>query len=863
MNFAKNKTAIAIALFLILTIAVSIVALPAANAHYPPNNVPTYAYVSAAPNPVGVGQTTTVVFWINQMPPTAAGIAGDRFFFYLDIIDPNEDKQTIGPLTSDPVGGSYYLYTPEEAGTYTFTVRFGPQVMTGSNGTGIYNYNAAINNTYLASSATTTLTVQEEAIPDPPVYPLPTEYWTRPIEGQNNEWYRVASNWLGSPHIVGNVQPDGIAPNSAHIMWTKPLQDGGVVGGTNTFIDGATFYDGTAYEGKFGSPIIMNGRLYYGIPQSDIAGGMFGSTSAAGGYACVDLRTGEEIYWQNMSLPSFGQLFYYESMNQHGVVPNGYLWSSNENPWAAYMGIPAGPTTWTAYDPLTGNWLFSLVDVPSGTSVYGPSGEVLRYVLNATTKWLACWNNTAAHDLTGASGPSDFTSSGYYQWRPVGKTVNVSQAYSWNVTLPWVSTGSSVVRAVNDDVLLGMNGTLPGLGTRGVGSSAPYTMWAVSLKPESRGNLLWIKNYDAPSGNVTLSQGPVDPETRVFTMLHRETLVWSGYSLDDGSLLWTTEPEEVWSYYAHTQAVADGKLISCGVGTIYCYDLTDGSLLWNYSDSSGLATPYPNYPLAVTTVADGKVYVGTIEHSCGAPYWKGAQLHCLNATTGEAMWTLPMHTPSTAGGLGAITTGFALADGYYVTLNLYDMQIYSIGKGPSATSVSASPKVSVHGSSVLVEGTVVDIAAGTEQDEQAARFPAGVPAVSDESMSDWMAYVYMQKPKPADVTGVDVAIAVLDPNGNFYEVGRTTSDADGFYKLAFEPLVPGEYTVIATFEGSESYYGSHAVTAINVEEAPPATAEPTPPPEGIADAYFVPAIAGIIVAIIVVGIVMVLMLRKR
>jgi hypothetical protein len=191
------------------------------------------------------------------------------------------------------------------------------------------------------------------------------------------------------------------------------------------------------------------------------------------------------------------------------------------------------------------------------------------------------------------------------------------------------------------------------------------------------------------------------------------------------------------------------------------------------------------------------------------------------------------------------------------------MQIYSIGKGPSATSVSASPKVSVHGSSVLVEGTVVDIAAGTEQDEQAARFPAGVPAVSDESMSDWMAYVYMQKPKPADVTGVDVAIAVLDPNGNFYEVGRTTSDADGFYKLAFEPLVPGEYTVIATFEGSESYYGSHAVTAINVEEAPPATAEPTPPPEGIADAYFVPAIAGIIVAIIVVGIVMVLMLRKR
>ena len=87
--------------------------------------------------------------------------------------------------------------------------------------------------------------------------------------------------------------------------------------------------------------------------------------------------------------------------------------------------------------------------------------------------------------------------------------------------------------------------------------------------------------------------------------------------------------------------------------------------------------------------------------------------------------------------------------------------------------------------------------------------------------------------------------------------------ADGFFKLAFEPLVPGEYTVIATFEGSDSYYGSHAVTAVNVEEAPAATAEPTLPPEGVADAYFVPAIAGIIVAIVVLGIVMVLMLRKK
>ena len=46
-----------------------------------------------------------------------------------------------------------------------------------------------------------------------------------------------------------------------------------------------------------------------------------------------------------------------------------------------------------------------------------------------------------------------------------------------------------------------------------------------------------------------------------------------------------------------------------------------------------------------------------------------------------------------------------------------------------------APKAAIdlRSKSLVIRGTVTDISAGTKQKEQAARFPNGVPAVSDES----------------------------------------------------------------------------------------------------------------------------------
>ena len=204
------------------------------------------------------------------------------------------------------------------------------------------------------------------------------------------------------------------------------------------------------------------------------------------------------------------------------------------------------------------------------------------------------------------------------------------------------------------------------------------------------------------------------------------------------------------------------------------------------------------------------------------------------------------------------------ADGYYAYFNGYDSKVYVIGKGPSETSINIQSNVLSLGNSVLIEGTVTDIAAGTKQDEQAARFPNGVPAMADACQKEWMQYVYFQKPRPTNATGVDVTLKVIDPNGNTYDIGTATSDSYGHYSLLWKPEVPGTYTVLATFSGTESYYPSYSEASFGVADAaqtPMPTAEPL---KSVADTYFIPAVTGIIVAIAIVGALLAIMLlRKR
>jgi hypothetical protein len=286
-----------------------------------------------------------------------------------------------------------------------------------------------------------------------------------------------------------------------------------------------------------------------------------------------------------------------------------------------------------------------------------------------------------------------------------------------------------------------------------------------------------------------------------------------------------------------------------------------GNIEWNYTAKSvGYESPYGNNPIAFSgaiAFADGKVYFGCTEHSPTKPLERGFNLYCLNAITGQELWKI-LH----------YHYGISIADGYLVTGDEYNNLIETFGKGPTATTVQTPLAGITEGQSFTLQGTVMDNSPGASQTAIKAKFPSGLPAVSEESQQSWMEYVYLQQSFPTEAKGVPVTINAIDPNGNYINLGTAHSDTSGFYSFQVNPNMlsagPGTYTVLASFDGSNSYGSSHAESAFTVNSAP--TIAPTAIPQTAAvsttDLMTLLA-AGIIAIIIAIAIVGFLMLRKK
>jgi hypothetical protein len=127
-----------------------------------------------------------------------------------------------------------------------------------------------------------------------------------------------------------------------------------------------------------------------------------------------------------------------------------------------------------------------------------------------------------------------------------------------------------------------------------------------------------------------------------------------------------------------------------------------------------------------------------------------------------------------------------------------------------------------------------------------------------------MEYIYEQQAKPTNATGVPVSLDAVDPNGNFIHIGDATTDTSGTFGYSWTtPNVPGQYTIVATFKGSNSYSSSSSETYMNIAEPNP-TASPIPetaqPPT---EMYILGVGVAMVIAIAIVGVVLALMIRKR
>jgi len=802
----------------------------------PDVSVDTISHLSINPNPAGVGQAVTIMAWLS--PPLHASRYFNDFQIVITAPDGTTKTHTLKSYYADAT--AWLSFTPDQTGNYTIEFNFPGGYFPAGNytvpvgsflGAGVVSLDQSI---YYKPSkdGPYTLTVTTEPAASYPSSPLPTEYWTRPINSANREWWSIAG-WYPATGIVGergnnwpedtntyatnyNYIPYTQAPESSHILWRRQAYIGGIYGGSAGAITVSTGIPNTN-----GQPtIIYSGRCYTTITKS--VNGV-----AKNYWECYDLRTGE-IYWQIPDVPAAQWVIYESGFGaqegagaQYGraiylaTISNGRLIKYDPYTGAVSQNISIAPiTSGTLYANTDWAYFYSVQTLGSGASA--------KYRLL----------NWTVHGDIGASSRQE----------------NISLRIISNITWPFNTLGTV-------DYESGIACNVVAQQNAGLGAGIDANITAVSL---DTGQVLWSK-----MANVPYSVWPSETIADHGKLAVRfEDGLFYCWDLKSGQQLWKSDVSSwPWGVFgAYGISSYGGNIIVGQYDGVAAYDWATGKVSWLYQYKAQYPTETfydGNYAFfsGSPLIADGKVYIINSEHTPTQPFTRGWALHCINATTGHGIWNLSM---------GAIMSNpVAVSDGYIVATNTYDGYTYIIGKGPSATTVTAPDKAINLGDSILIKGTVTDISPGTKQNEQAVRFPNGVPVVSDESMSAWMEYVYMQQPCPTNVVGVTVELSVVDANGNYRTIGTTTTDADGFFSFNWTPDIEGKYTLYANFKGSKSYWPSHAVTAFNVDPAP-ATPSPQPTQEpSTAELYFIPAVAGLFVAIIVVGLLTIMMAKKR
>jgi hypothetical protein len=901
MQKIKNKSSmILLATLLILSMIASMtLSTNVFGQVYPPagTHIPTYAFINVYPNPAGVGQSVTVNFFLSTPMENggAAGILGVPVNMSIIVTNPDGTTKSLGNgnFSGDQTGGSFTTFVPLTVGTYKFQLFYGGQTLATASQT---SYGGLIEDP--SQSAPVTLTVQEELVTQTgwPTTALPTNWWQTPVSAQNvQQWAQITGPWLGlaantfaatgSYNVSSYCNPYTQSVTSGHILWTNVWCEGGVAGGQlgNNEQD-SSYWATRQYQPQY-APVVINGIMYSTQYPDDMG------TNMAYGLLATDLYTGKTLWDLNTTNAlRCGMVTSYHQINQYGAI-GPFLWTTGTLPPAdtggnfiagagqssSYMNTTG--TQWNMYDALTGMYVLSIVNGSTLTLRTDEMGNLIGYYVNSTagtemTHPFVGQNvpvtNTGPHltcvNMTMAIGQ---TTGSWQVGKDTVRAMNTGEM--WSVQLPNNISGATISPALTIGSITGDAVVLNTGYVHGAGAGGEVAGWLtlVSLD-QNTGGFLNAKNITYASGAQSLlpytRTGTAFGDGKVF-IINEASYAVEAFDVRTLNLVWSKTftgdngaPPNIYDNFGLKQYIVNGKLITEGLGgDVWAQDTATGNFLWYTNTtkligSPGIETPYGIWPLWVFNCAafSNDIAYLPIGHEYNPPLFHGAQMVAINLTTGQLAWSE----------LGMYIRSSEISYGILLSLNAYDNQVYAYGKGPSAVTISA-PNVGVTTSTpITITGTVMDASAGTKQNLVASNFPNGLPCVSDDSMSHFMEAVYQQQTMPTNVTGVPISISVVDNNGNNRVVGTTTSDASGTFGFTWTPDIPGSYQITATFAGSNSYYPSSATTYAHAGEV--VTPAPTAAPaQSTADMYFVPAVAGIIVAIAIVVALQVLMLLKK
>ncbi len=793
----------------------------------------TIAHLSFRPRIVGIDQPVLLNYWLQSVTLGANYKYMESYQITITKPDGTDEVFIKDSYVADATG--WFEYNPETAGTYKIKFDFLGQFF--PNGTyfegvnypsvaaigpysaGQFGAPAYFRSTYFkpSSDGPYELYVQEQPVESWPITSTPTDYWTRPVTTHNRDWWSILGNYPATGIVGGGdywpedtnpyalprygYLPYVTGPKSAHVVWKRPFNIGGLVGGD---MGQQTIWESARVI--YGHPtLIYSGRAYWTTTKV-----VDGQTQSV--WQCYDIRTGE-VYWEKYPATQTPTFLIYDAGTAEIVDAVPHL----ATVYLGYMG--AG--FFIKYDPWNGNIVgnYSTAPITTASTYFGePNAYGIQTIgsgSNATRRLI--------------------------KWNVISTSSNFSTRIVSNITWPL----SSLPATVDYEAGLAV-------------SASASTIISYSLET---GQLV----ANITTGIAYGTEGtPAQADHGRLAQRYNDGY-WHCWDLRTGQYLWKSELSSYpWGTFGtYGSCSYGGMIMSNQFDSVTALNWTNGKIVWSYYDpaASPYETPYTAGNETVNPwhtcgmIADGVYYTMNAEHSADMPIKRGWRMHAINITTGEKIWSFAGTQSGSTDG-SRVFQG-AIADGYLAYSDAYTCTMYVIGKGLSATTISA-PDIDVSiGSGMMIKGTVLD------------KSPAqpDTACVSKDSMTTVMEHIHLQLPidgiyNNETIIGVPVSIDAVDPNGNSMHIATITSDGySGTFGYNWLPTIAGQYTITATFAGDDSYGSSFATTYVNVVEAP-TTQTPTPsqpvsmPPY---EMYTIGTGIAVIIAVILVG----LLLRKR